>query len=403
MMSMALNGFSPEEPAGLVVASPNDALRKQIVQTLVAWRWPVQEAFGGADALNKLEDSECDLLLLDRCLPDLDATELAALIRSRFPGVDLLMLDSETGRATASEPLQRVSARFLLRRLAGNAWDAPAEESETFSTPQLTSAAQKNEKSSPIALPEMRGDSDAARHMYRMARLVAPRDTAVLLLGESGTGKDLVAQGIHKLSPRAMKPFVVINCAAIPETLLESELFGYTRGAFTGAAQSRIGRIHAAQGGTLFLDEIGDLPLNLQAKLLRFLESGEVQRLGSSDVFRVDVRVIAATNADLQKKVASGEFRRDLFYRLSVFPIMLLPLRSRRDDIVPLANHFLEMLEPKPMALSTEAEAVLQSYDWPGNVRELKHVIERAIILAEEETRISAKHILIMTPESSFA
>jgi DNA-binding NtrC family response regulator len=399
---MALNGLRPEEPAGVVVASPNTALRKQIVETLVGWRWPVQEALGGADALNKLEGSECDLLLLDRCLPDLDAMELAALIKGRFPGIDLMMLDSETGHATASEPLQRVSARFLLRKLEGDARNASGEEALAAPQPTLA-AASKNEKQSARALPDMRGDSEAARHMYRMAGLVAPRDTAVLLLGESGTGKDLVAQGIHKLSPRAMKPFVVINCAAIPETLLESELFGYTRGAFTGAAQSRIGRIHAAQGGTLFLDEIGDLPLNLQAKLLRFLESGEVQRLGSSDVFRVDVRVIAATNADLQKKVVGGDFRRDLFYRLSVFPILLLPLRNRRDDIVPLANHFLEMLEPKPMALSTEAEAVLQAYDWPGNVRELKHVIERAIILAEDETRIGAKHILIMTPESSFA
>jgi DNA-binding NtrC family response regulator len=402
MMSMALNGLRPEEPAGVVVATPNDSLRKQIVETLAGWCWPVQEARGGADALNKLEDSECDLLLLDRCLPDLDAMELAALIKGRFPGIDLMMLDSETGRATASEPLQRVSARFLLRKLEGKVWEDSGEDAPL--TPHVVSGtAQNKEKSSPIALPEMRGDSEAARQIYRMARLVAARDTAVLLLGESGTGKDLVAQGIHKLSPRAMKPFVVINCAAIPEALLESELFGYTRGAFTGAAQSRIGRIHAAQGGTLFLDEIGDLPLNLQAKLLRFLESGEVQRLGSSDVFRVDVRVIAATNADLQKKVVAGDFRRDLFYRLSVFPIMLLPLRNRRDDIVPLANHFLEMLETKPMQLSTEAEAVLQAYDWPGNVRELKHVIERAIILAEDDTRISAKHILIMTPESSFA
>ncbi len=404
MMSTTTTGFRPEEPAGVVVASPNDSLRKQIVKTLVGWSWPVQEAVGGADALNKLEDSECDLLLLDRSLPDLNAEELAILIKERFPGIDLMMLDSETGRATASEPLQRVSARFLLRKLQGDAWDASGEENRTeAASPQVAKIAPARERSSLIALPEMRGDSEGARHIYRMARLVAPRDTAVLLLGESGTGKDLVAQAIHKLSPRANKPFVVINCAAIPETLLESELFGYTRGAFTGAAQSRVGRIHAAHGGTLFLDEIGDLPLNLQAKLLRFLESGEVQRLGSSDVFRVDVRVIAATNADLQKKVASGEFRRDLFYRLSVFPIMLLPLRNRRDDIVPLANHFLEMLEPKPMELSTEAEAVLQAYDWPGNIRELKHVTERAIILAEEETRIRAKHILIMTPESNFA
>lgn len=401
-MSIAANLLRPQENTGVVVASPNAFLRKQIVETVSSWQWPVQEAFGGADALNKLEASDCELLLLDQCLPDLDAGELATIIKAQFPGVDVMMLDAETGRAFAPSPLRTASAMYLLRMLERDVGESDpanlAVPERTESGPVYLKGKLEIER-----LPGMVGQSEPALRMYRMVRLVAPRDTSVLLLGDSGTGKELVAHAIHKLSPRALRPFVVINCAAIPETLLESELFGYTRGAFTGAVQSRIGRIHAAQGGTLFLDEIGDLPLDLQAKLLRFLESGEVQRLGSSDIFKVDVRVVAATNADLQKKVAAGAFRKDLFYRLSVFPIMLPSLSSRRADILPLAEHFLRCLATKPMVLSAEAAAMLERYEWPGNVRELRHVVERATILAENETVLKAEHILITDPGGSFA
>jgi transcriptional regulator with GAF, ATPase, and Fis domain len=221
--------------------------------------------------------------------------------------------------------------------------------------------------------------------VYRMARLVAPRSTPVLITGASGTGKEVVAEAIHRLSPRCNKEFVVINCAAIPEALLESELFGYVRGAFTGAVQSRIGRIHSAHGGTLFLDEIGELPLGMQAKLLRFLDQGEVQRLGSSDVFRVDVRVLAASNANLAELSQRKLFREDLFYRLSVFPIEMPPLSQRCDDVEALARHFLRKFEPENSSamLSRESVRLLEKHSWPGNVRELQHVIERASILAE--------------------
>jgi transcriptional regulator with GAF, ATPase, and Fis domain len=231
----------------------------------------------------------------------------------------------------------------------------------------------------------MVGQSIRMANVYRMARLVASRDTPVLITGATGTGKEVVASAIHRLSPRVTKPFVVINCAAIPEALLESELFGYVRGAFTGAVQSRLGRIHSAHGGTLFLDEIGELPLGMQAKLLRFLDQGEVQRLGSSDVFRVDVRVLAATNAKLNDLVKSKQFREDLFYRLSVFPIDLPPLSERTDDIEVLARHFWRkfQLQNQSQTLSPEALQTLRRHSWPGNVRELQHVIERASILAE--------------------
>jgi len=246
-------------------------------------------------------------------------------------------------------------------------------------------------------LPGMIGTSAIMQRAYHLARLVIPRDTTVLVMGETGTGKELMARAVHNLGPRARQAFVTVNCAAIPEALLESELFGYSRGAFTGAFQSRLGRIHAAHSGTLFLDEVGGLPLGMQSKLLRFLQGGEVQRLGSPDVFRVDVRVIAATNLDLARALSEGRFNDALYYRLSVFPIQLPPLRERREDILPLATHFLEALCREstlpPKSLSFEAGRALTAHAWPGNVRELKHIVERAFILSEEEPEIGVKHI----------
>jgi transcriptional regulator with GAF, ATPase, and Fis domain len=248
-------------------------------------------------------------------------------------------------------------------------------------------------------LPGMIGSSPAMQEVYRLVRLVAPRNTTALITGDTGTGKELVARAIHLVSPRMKQPFITVNCAAIPEALLESELFGYARGAFTGAFQSKVGRIHSAHGGSLFLDEVGDLPLSMQAKLLRFLQEGEVQRLGSSDVVRVDVRVIAATNADLTDRVREKTFREDLYYRLSVFPIELQTLRERPDDIILLSLHFLrgfcqEAAVPEKR-ISPGAQQVLKQHPWPGNIRELRHVIERAFILSEQSREILPEHITL--------
>jgi transcriptional regulator with GAF, ATPase, and Fis domain len=240
----------------------------------------------------------------------------------------------------------------------------------------------------------MVGNSEAMQRVYAMARLVAPRDTTVLITGESGTGKDMVAQAIHLLSARQKQPLVTINCAAIPEPLLEAELFGYVKGSFTGAVQSRIGRIHAAHGGTLFLDEIGDMPLALQSKILRFLEQGEVQRIGGNDNLKVDVRVIAATNASLMERVQQKLFREDLYYRLAIFPISLPPLREREGDIAKLAEAFLAKFLPGAR-ISAGAMRLLESHGWPGNVRELRNVLERSSILAGEEREILEQHILL--------
>jgi transcriptional regulator with GAF, ATPase, and Fis domain len=235
------------------------------------------------------------------------------------------------------------------------------------------------------------------RELTRLIRLVAPRSAAVLIEGETGTGKEVVASAIHRLSSRAHKPLTVLNCAAIPESLLEAELFGHTRGAFTGAVQSRVGRIEAANGGTLFLDEIGELPLALQAKLLRFLECGEIQRVGDNEITRVDVRVIAATHRDLEQRVVDGGFRLDLYHRLAVFPIEVPALRERLEDLPLLSEHLLARLGgdgPSPAPpLSDSALRALEDHLWPGNVRELAHVLERAVILATDSPCITAEHI----------
>jgi transcriptional regulator with PAS, ATPase and Fis domain len=240
----------------------------------------------------------------------------------------------------------------------------------------------------------MVGEAEPMMRAYALTRMVAARDTTVLVTGESGTGKDMIAQETHLISSRRNQPFVVVNCAAIPDTLLEAELFGYTKGSFTGAVQSRIGRIHAAHGGTLFLDEIGDMPLTLQSKILRFLEQGEVQRLGGNDNLKVDVRVIAATNSDLKKRVEQQLFREDLYYRLAIFPIHLPPLRERLSDVEELALFFVARFRPE-VTLTQEALDVLRQHSWPGNVRELRNAIERATILVEHGDEIKAEHIIL--------
>ena len=247
----------------------------------------------------------------------------------------------------------------------------------------------------PVLIPEMIGRSKPMLELARLIRLVAPRSATVLIEGETGTGKEVVAQALHRLSKRANKPFAVLNCAAIPEALLEAELFGHTRGAFTGAVTSRTGRIEAADGGTLFLDEIGEMPVALQAKMLRFLECGELQRVGDNEVVRVDVRVIAATHQHLERRAAEGTFRLDLYHRLAVFPVDVPPLRERVEDIAELSEFFLARLgsEAPRKRLSAAALARLEEHDWPGNVRELAHVLERATILAGDAPEITADEI----------
>ncbi|NTV52101.1 MAG: sigma 54-interacting transcriptional regulator [Candidatus Firestonebacteria bacterium] len=245
-------------------------------------------------------------------------------------------------------------------------------------------------------IQNMVGNSNAMQEVYRLIEQVADSPSTVLIRGESGTGKELVANGIHYASPRASKPLIKVNCNAFPETLLESELFGHEKGAFTGALERKIGRFEWADGGTLFLDEIGDFPINLQVKLLRVLQTREFERLGGRETIKVDVRIIAATHKNLEEAIQQRTFREDLYYRINVFPIYLPPLRERKDDIMLLADHFLEayakLNHKKIVRISTPAIEMLTSYHWPGNVRELENCLERAVLVCDNEV-IRSEHL----------
>jgi len=378
-------------PFSVFVVSPNAQLRQELEDKLSSERWTVHQTGSGASALELLRSNNGDegVLLLDPTLPDLEADGFRAIVRGRFPYIQVLMLNAQTGQLlVGSSSPTPVSSRLMDAINSGGA--ARNVTLAPVAAEPLRVVPERNG----IKLRGMIGSSEPMQRTWAVTRMVAARNTTVLITGESGTGKDLLAQEIHLISSRRNQPFIVVNCSAIPETLLEAELFGYTKGAFTGAMQSRIGRIHAAHGGTLFLDEIGDMPVSLQSKILRFLEQGEVQRIGGNDNLRVDVRVIAATNADLKKMVAEQRFREDLYYRLAVFPIHLPPLRDRMSDLEELVVAFAARFLPGS-TLSREAMAVLAQHNWPGNIRELRNAIERATILVGSEHEIKAEHILL--------
>jgi transcriptional regulator with GAF, ATPase, and Fis domain len=371
----------------LIVSNDSD-FRQQLQGRLEPLRWHLIQALSGAEALEMLHlRSGTEVLLLDPALPDLQTAEFCTMVRRGFPHIEILKMDTVQCRVLV-EPSTLTSSTARLASLLQD----EGSNSQPVLVPQPVQYTRH-----PSNGPRLRGvlgDSATMERVYALTHMVAARDTTVLITGESGTGKDLVAQAIHQISPRRQSPYVVVNCAAIPEALLESELFGYAKGAFTGAMQSRIGRIHAAQGGTLFLDEIGDMPLVLQSKILRFVEQGEVQRLGSNDNMRVDVRVVAATNADLGALVRQKLFREDLYFRLAIFPIKLAPLRERENDIVILARFFADKFFPG-VHLTDEAIALLQTHKWPGNVRELRNVMERAGIMAGSADKITANDIYL--------
>src|SRR5271169_3542357 len=380
----------------ILVASPSPVVRQRVLESLRSPARRFEQATGGAEALVHLESGFWQVLFLDRRLPDLDAEELSHTVRQRFPGIEVVLLDPDSdAETTVSEEN---------KNLLPEVWPAVVTSPVGVDTClRLRPGPSPDEGSSTMGsipeapLPGMIGNSRIMQPVYRLARLLAKRDTTVLITGPTGCGKEIVARAIHHLSPRSGRAFAVVNCAAIPETLLEAELFGYVRGAFTGAMQSYAGRIQAAQGGTLFLDEIGEMPLSLQPKLLRFLEQKELQRLGSAEVVRVDARVVSATNAHLPTLVREGKFREDLYYRLCAFPIEIPPLRDRPEDIAELARHFLAKFAT-PLAapeFSAEALQLLKTQLWAGNIRELQNVIERALILSENQAVIRPEHLLL--------
>jgi DNA-binding NtrC family response regulator len=347
-------------------------------------------------ATQKLAQEDFDVALLDVKMPELSGLELLTAVKHRRPEVEVIMM---TGHATVETALAAVKAGaydYLTKpfddvELVARAVSKAAERKHLFDRNRQLERELRERDSGPGGLVEgIVGTSGPVRDVTRMIDAVAYSAATVLISGESGTGKELVARALHNKSPRRSQPFVALNCGALTETLLESELFGHVKGAFTGAQRDQKGLFDAADGGTIFLDEIGDIPLSTQVRLLRVLQEGEIKRVGSADSVRVDVRVIAATHRDLPKLVKAGKFREDLFYRLNVIAIPLPPLRDRIEDVPLLAHHFLrrytERLQKKVKTLSPEAVELLCGYRWPGNVRELENAIERAVVLSRGES-----------------
>jgi DNA-binding NtrC family response regulator len=347
-------------------------------------KYRIAEADSAEAARQALQREQPDLLLLDVVLPGQNGISFLQWMREQGSEVPVLMVSALDTAKMAVEALQLGAADYLvkgfeleeLRQRVGNLLKlATLEKENNALRRRLTTEGQ---------FGPMIGRTAGMRRTFEMADRVAPTDSTVLILGESGTGKDLLAQEIHSRSPRAGKPFVAVNCAALPETLIESELFGYERGAFTGAAQQKKGKFELASGGTLFLDEIGDMNPVTQAKVLRALENRTIERLGGTQSIAVDVRVISATHRNLAAEIRSGKFREDLYYRLRVVTVELPPLREHQEDIPVLTEAFLQMHGARlgrTARLSREALAAIERYDWPGNVRELKNALERSLVL----------------------
>jgi DNA-binding NtrC family response regulator len=372
-------------PIKLLVVDDDDDMRQDLSRLFRKQGHEVTAAVSGEDALNKAAHARFDVALLDLHLPGISGIDLLTKLKEQQPELEALMLTAHSSIETAVEAMRRGAYDYLTKPF--RAADLEIHVQKAFEKVQLQRREQQWLQQISYESPRYRlvGSSPSMRKVTAMIEKVAATDVTVLVRGASGTGKELVARALHTNSPRRNRPLVTINCAALQESLLESELFGHEKGAFTGALAAKPGLVEVAEGGTLFIDEIGEMAPGLQAKLLRVLEDGHYRRVGGTQERNADVRVVAATNRDLAEEIKNGRFREDLFYRLNVVSIHLPPLRERRSDISELTEHFLTTRPIGPLRSRVDAEAMkaLMAYSWPGNVRELANVLERAQILAE--------------------
>ena len=387
-MSPKAKSLTPERQRVVVIDDEKD-VAYSFQRVLAEEPVEVVGIASGEEGLKQLRKKPADLVLLDVRIGEENGLEILRKIRKEHPRQLVIVMTAHGTAQTAIEAMKHGAFDYVLKP-----FDVPellallrrALQTAASMKELIVSAAGKKAEDDPGPVPGLIGASASMQKIYKLVGQVARADATVLLMGESGTGKELIAHAIYANSPRAARPYVAINCAAIPDTLLESELFGHERGAFTGALTQRIGKFERADGGTVFLDEIGDMPLALQAKLLRILQNGEFQRLGGDQTLRTRVRVIAATNKNLSAMVKEKTFREDLFYRLNVVMIHLPPLRERAEDILPLAEYFLQRDgKEKRLKFSAAAKKALQSHQWLGNVRELENAVQRAVVCATSD------------------
>jgi len=347
----------------------------------------VRTATSYDEAMKLFETDQFDVVIADIMMPDVDGLTLLKDVKKVDPEIPVILITAYASLGSAVEALRYGAFDYITKPFKMDQIRYAVKRALETRALRRENRILKRELRRESDLSKFIGVSDAVREIKQLVRKIAPTDSTVLITGESGTGKELIARAIHQLSPRADGPFITINCAAIPETLLESELFGYVKGAFTGATTNKEGLFRAAHGGTFFMDEVGEISPDIQAKLLRMLETHQIIPLGATKPVEVDVRLIAATNKDLARMVDEGKFRRDLFYRLNVIHIHIPPLRERPEDIIPIAEHYVQVIAdrmncPAPK-LSKEAMQLLQGARWEGNVRELENVLERAMIMCD--------------------
>ncbi len=373
----------------ILVVDDEQSHRTMLKAVLSKEGYDISEADDGISAVKAVENESFDLILMDIRMSDMDGLEALGQIKKTSPSIPVIMMTAYASIKTAVEALKSGAYDYLTKPLDIDELKILIQKALEHYRLQEENVFLKERLADRFDFSKIVGKSRRMKELFENLSLIAPSDATILICGESGTGKELVANAIHQNSPRAQKPFIKVSCAALPETLLESELFGHERGAFTGALARKAGRFQLADGGTLFLDEVNVMSSTTQVKLLRVLQEREFEPLGSTKTIHVDIRLITATNKELEGEVKEGRFREDLFYRLNVVPIHLPPLRERKEDIPLLSEHFFRLYQEKnkksvkgflPKTIDT-----LMRYDWPGNIRELENVIERAILLCRSE------------------
>ena len=398
-----MSARAAETAASILLVEDKDSLRAMLRLALEAQGHAVIEARDEVEAVAALRDAQPAVVLSDLRLPVGDGLGVLRAAKEADPELPVIVMTAHGSIQDAVAAMKQGALDFLAKPVDPDHLLLLVERALAQRRLLNDYRLLKEEAAARRGGPHIIGDSPELRQVMAAIDRAAATDTTVLLEGESGTGKELCARALHDRSPRAHGPFVAINCAAIPDTLLEAELFGYERGAFTGANQRKLGRFELAQRGTLFLDEIGEMPMTVQAKMLRAIETRKIERLGGGASIQLDIRIVAATNRGLRQAVSARQFREDLYFRLSVFPVEVPALRDRRDDIPKLAHHFVERVcrdLGKKITLSPEAVTELMAHNWPGNIRELQNALERAVILAEGDVLLPRHLSLSPVPKS---